>query len=114
MKKRGGAKDRKPVEGRSVTVSVRLDPRLRYIVELAARQQRRSLSSYIEWAIEEVSEKRQARRTVQDFAAKVQELWDVDESDRLAKLAVIPDISSITSSRILWKLVEGVGPSLET
>lgn len=36
---------------RSVTVTARLDRRLRYLAEIAARAQRRTLSSFIEWAI---------------------------------------------------------------
>ena len=41
---------------RSETVTVRLAPKLRYLAELAARKQRRTLSSFIEWAIEETLE----------------------------------------------------------
>ena len=47
-KRKGGSK-----LARSETVTVRLDPKLRYLAELAARKQRRSLSSYIEWAVED-------------------------------------------------------------
>jgi hypothetical protein len=46
MRKGGGGK-----LSRSETVTVRLDPKLRYLAELAARLHRRTLSSYIEWAI---------------------------------------------------------------
>ena len=38
---------------RSETVTVRLDQKLRYLAELAARKYRRTLSSFIEWAIED-------------------------------------------------------------
>ena len=38
---------------KSEVVTVRLDPKLKYVAELAARRQRRTLSSYIEWAIED-------------------------------------------------------------
>ena len=38
---------------RSETVTVRLDPKLRYLAELAARKQRRTVSSFIEWAVEQ-------------------------------------------------------------
>lgn len=37
---------------RSETVTVRLDPMTRYLAVLAGRNQRRTLSSYIEWAIQ--------------------------------------------------------------
>jgi hypothetical protein len=38
---------------RTELVSVRIDPKLRFAVELAARKQRRTSSSFVEWAIEE-------------------------------------------------------------
>lgn len=39
--------------GRTETVSIRLDPRLNYLCELAARSQRRTKSSFIEATIDE-------------------------------------------------------------
>jgi hypothetical protein len=39
--------------GRSATVTVRLDPKTRYLAELMARKQRRTLSSFVEWAVEQ-------------------------------------------------------------
>lgn len=38
---------------RSETVTIRLDPRLNYLTDLAARCQRRTKSSFIEWVIKE-------------------------------------------------------------
>ena len=38
---------------RSEVVTVRLDPKLKYLAELAARKHRRPLSSFIEWAVEQ-------------------------------------------------------------
>ena len=45
QKDRGGSK-----LNRTETVTIRLDPKLRYLTELAARKQRRTVSSFIEWA----------------------------------------------------------------
>lgn len=42
-----------PKVRRSETVTVRLDPRMNYLAELAARSQRRTKSSFIEWAVQE-------------------------------------------------------------
>lgn len=77
---------------RSETVTVRFDPKLRYLAELAARSHRRTLSSWIEWAVKNAideellsaSEVDSERHTL-GSAAKF--LWDVDESVRLAQLA---------------------------
>ena len=47
---------RKGKELRAATMSVRLSPRLRYLAELAARKQHRTLSKFIVWAIEKALE----------------------------------------------------------
>ena len=38
---------------RSVTATIRLTPQMRYMAELAARKQRRTFSSFVEWAVVE-------------------------------------------------------------
>ena len=72
---------------RSETVTVRLDPKLRYLAELAARLHRRTLSSYIEWSIE--ASLGNNRLTTDPNGASIrdeaEELWDVDDADRFAK-----------------------------
>ena len=81
-----------PKLNRSETVVVRLDPRLRYLAELAARRQRRTLSSYIEWCVDlslgNVS--LAGERTVDEMQ---HELWDIDKDKRFYKLArLYPDL----------------------
>lgn len=97
---------------RTETVTVRLDPKLRYLAELAARKQRRSLSSYIEWAVEDslsrvaLQEDSNYRTTVGDEASA---LWDVDEADRFAKLALrYPDLLT-HEEQVRWKLIRENG-----
>lgn len=97
---------------RSETVTVRLDPKLRYLAELAARKQRRTLSSYIEWAIEESL--RHAPLELQgDYEVTISSmagtLWDVDDADRFVKLAVrYPELLT-HDEQILWKLIRENG-----
>lgn len=78
---------------RTETVTVRLDAQTRYLAELAARKQRRTLSSYIDWAIAESFKAVSlqeidgiARNPGGSIADEVQQLWDVDESSRFLKL----------------------------
>lgn len=95
---------------RSETVTVRLDPKLRYLADLAARKQRRTLSSYIEWAIED-SLDRTNLYSVGDtsLADEAAMLWDVDESDRFAKLALRhPDLLT-HEEQVRWKLIRENG-----
>ena len=93
-KGRGGAKTT-----RSETITVRVEPKIRYLAEMAGRKQRRTLSSYIEWAIEEslnyvvlrdlapyeLVDKSQPS-TVADYAGH---LWQTSEAQRFARLAIL-------------------------
>ncbi len=100
---------------RSETVTVRLDPKLRYLAELAALKQRRTVSSFIEWAIEDCLSRvylqegfygNDTGTSVADVAAK---LWDVDDADRFAKLALTyPDLLTHDEQK-RWKLIRENG-----
>lgn len=107
-KKSGGAKTT-----RSETVTVRLDPELRYLAEIAARTQRRTLSSYIEWAIQKSLESVYIGGEPPDFGGSLAEnakkLWDVDEPDRFIKLAfTAPGLLNYEEQK-LWKLIKENG-----
>lgn len=104
---------------RSETVTVRLDPKLRYLAELAARKHRRTVSSFVEWAVEEALDRVYLREESGDsrddyqraisIGAMADGLWDVDEADRLAKLAMqFPELLT-HEEQVLWKLVRENG-----
>ena len=113
MAKRQATKSKESTR-RSQIVSVRLDPRLKYLAELAARRQRRPLSSYVEWAIERSlshvePDPDSMSNQPETFADVASELWDVDECDRFAKLALsYPDLLDHEEQR-LWKLIRENG-----
>jgi hypothetical protein len=100
-------------KAKTETVSVRLDPKLRYLTELAARALRRSTSSYLEWSIQDslhrvlITQEIDSRgnykgKSISEVAAT---LWDVSEADRFARLALrYPDLLT-HSEQILWKLI---------
>jgi hypothetical protein len=108
--KGGGAK-----LSRSETVTVRFDPKLRYLAEIAARKHRRTLSSFIEWAVEyslsQVEISHEEGDSPDDYRRAIyikdaaDSLWDVDEADRFTKLACqFPDLM-IHEEQVLWKLI---------
>jgi len=93
---------------RSQVVTVRLDPKLKFAAELAARKQRRTISSFIEWAVEkavrdvEVLNNADIKGTVWQAMMLV---WDVEEADRLVKLALnFPELLTFDEER-LWKII---------
>ena len=98
---------------RTETITVRLDPKLRFAAELAARKQRRTLSSLIEWAIEDALKRYEFHEgdnytnepsiSAMDAANYI---WDVDEADRFVKLAIRwPDLLT-HDEQVLWKLIK--------
>jgi predicted transcriptional regulator len=112
MRKGGGGK-----LSRSETVTVRLDPKLRYLAELAARMHRRTLSSYIEWAIKDSLDKEPLRPanlhsgelSDHTIGNEAEYLWDVDEADRFAKLALRYPHLLTHEEQVRWKLIRENG-----
>jgi predicted transcriptional regulator len=101
---------------RSEVVTVRLDPRLKYLAEIAARKQRRTLSGYIEWAVEQSLDRVQLREgadsgygvTVAD-AQNMYDLWDVDEAVRVLRLALhFPELLTY-DEQLVWRLIRDNG-----
>jgi hypothetical protein len=92
---------------------VRLDPKLRYLAELAARLHRRTLSSYIEWAIKASLDTETVRPTNlpglhasdHTIGSEAEYLWDVDGADRFAKLALRYPHLLTHDEQVLWKLI---------
>lgn len=88
---------------RSEIVQVRLDPKLRYAAELAAQKHRRTLSSFIEWCVQEGVEKvvigLTQNETVNYVVAKT---WDQREAMRfLLKALHYPHLLSFEEEK-LW------------
>lgn len=97
---------------RSETVTVRLDPKLHYLAQLAARKHRRTLSSFIEWAVLksfedfEMSHGSGYNGDESVYLKDVEvRLWDVDVSERFARLAILyPDLLTHEEQE-RWKML---------
>jgi hypothetical protein len=99
--------------GRTDMLSLRLDPKLRFAAVLAAAIEHRSVSGFIEAAIEQAIKQVDVPQPDAEPGEKagltleqlVHEVWDVDEADRFLKLAFkYPHLLSLTEQR-LYKLV---------
>jgi hypothetical protein len=91
---------------RSEVIQVRIDPKLRFAAEIAARKHRRTLSSFVEWAVSEgvrqVTVGFKEGDTAEFVASKA---WDIDEADRFVKLATKFPHLLTHDEEVLWKLV---------
>jgi hypothetical protein len=99
---------------RSETLNMRIDPKLKYLADIASRETGRTLSGFIERAIKRAlavgapleDELRVSAPTGPATEPQLwfEMLWDVDESDRFFKLATLkPGLLTIPEQR-LWKL----------
>lgn len=95
---------------RTEVFAMRLDPKLKYLAEIAARKQRRSLANFIEWTIEQTLEKVYLKEpgvddpgeTVISSSAK---LWALDESDRLIHIAEnYPELLTY-DEQLIWRVI---------
>lgn len=96
---------------RTEVFAMRLDPKLKYLAEIAARKQRRSLANFVEWAIEQALTRvhlvepmfnNDSGVTVADATAR---LWALDEPDRLIKLADnYPDLLTY-DEQLIWRII---------
>ncbi len=101
-------KKRKPKSGapRTEVFAMRLDPKLKYLAEIAARQQRRSLASFIEWSIAGALDNVYLSDSDGLAISKVStKLWALDEPDRLIQLAEnFPDLMTY-DEQLIWQII---------
>jgi len=95
------------LSARSEAFVMRFETRIKYLAELAARRQRRSLTNFVEQAIYEAISKVELRpKTSREPEILADDrsnlLWDIDEVERLRKLEqACPDLVSYEEQRIL-------------
>lgn len=90
---------------RKESMSIRIEPQLRYLIDIASRVQRRSLTNYVEWVLEEsLKNVKIGRLSLSHLALQ---LWDVNESERLIKLAcVAPELLTYDEQLIFKVLID--------
>jgi hypothetical protein len=103
--KKGGSK-----LSRSEVVTVRFDPKLKFAAELAARKQRRTVSSFIEWAVEQAIENVIVTHTSNNditISDLLRGVWDVEEADRFINMVFLcPDLLTYEEEQILKIILE--------
>ena len=113
VKKKGGGK-----LGRSEIVQVRFDPQSRFAAELAARAEKRTLSSFIELIVFKniqtiqfdllVNESFLAERNSSNpviLSELVTKLWDADEVQRFVNIAKYAPLLLSPEEKLRWKFI---------
>lgn len=108
----------KGMQAKVESITVRLQPKLKYGLELLARKQHRTLSSVIEWAIDKALRQPEdglwftylipgddEREPFEEERFLLEQVWDPEEADRLVKLAIFyPSLLSY-EEEMVWKLI---------
>jgi predicted transcriptional regulator len=99
---------------RTETVSIRLDPRLNYLCELAARSQRRTKSSFIEAAIDEKIQSMSIANwrdsDIPDtLGDRADFLWHVREHERLISLGLVAPHLMTFEEQEIWATISEHG-----
>ncbi len=103
-KKGGGGK-----LSRSEVVTVRLDQKLLFSARLAAVRQRRTLSSFIEWATQEALSRTLMGGQADETAAVVADkIWDVNEGRRFINQSTKYPETLTPDEAMLWRFIEDV------
>lgn len=92
-------------QAKAESITVRLDPKIRYGLELLARKQRRNLSSVVEWALHKAMLDQENGIIEKSENGLLYQLWDIEESDRFILMALIrPDLLTFEEEH-LFKLI---------
>ncbi|WP_313642322.1 hypothetical protein [Stenotrophomonas sp.] len=102
---------KKTPDRKTEALSIRIDPRSRYGLELLARIQRRSTTGVVEWVLQEafkseVFDNSDMNRSALHLDEALDSLWQLNEVERLVALAIAkPQLLTFEESRI-WKVLK--------
>ncbi len=91
------AKARKTYAAKAEVLTVRLSPKMKFGLELLSRKQHRSLSAIVQHLLD---------RELRENLRLLDQVWDVDERDRVVKLAMhSPDLLDV-DEELKWKVIQ--------
>lgn len=101
---------KKKAANSTVSVSLRIDPRTKYLVDLLARDQKRTITGVIEWAIERSASQYGFENggfgQEPSFLERLDHLWSTDEALRVVRLAIDrPDLLDYDELRT-WETIK--------
>ncbi len=108
----------------TVSVGIRIDPKIKFALDMLGRLQKRSLTAVIEWAIQATIAQQGWRKPHETFEFVIDEVWSTDEPTRFVRQAIhMPETltydelrlwETIKSSLDFWSAVPGYGEVFES
>ncbi len=72
----------------TVSVGIRIDPKIKFALDIMGRLQKRSLTAVIEWAIAQAIAQQSVDSDGSSLSTVLDKIWSTDESSRLVRLAI--------------------------
>lgn len=93
----------------TVSVGIRIDPKIKFALDIMGRMQKRSLTAVVEWAISQAITQQAIDHNGTSLSTVLDKIWSTDESVRLLKLAFhMPEALTYDELRI-WETIKATG-----
>lgn len=90
----------------TVSVGIRIDPKIKFALDIMGRLQKRSLTAVIEWAISQSIANQTLDHEGTTLSSMLDKVWSTDESYRLINLAIhMPEALTYDELRI-WETIK--------
>lgn len=91
----------------TVSVGIRIDPKIKFALDIMGRIQKRSLTAVVEWAIANaISQQKVGGQHNQQMSDALDQIWSTDEATRFINMCfVLPDALSYDELR-LWETIK--------
>jgi hypothetical protein len=90
----------------TVSVGIRIDPKIKFALDIMGRLQKRSLTAVIEWAIAQAIAQQTVAVDGGSLSTVLDKIWSTDESSRLVQLAIhMPEALTYDELRI-WETIK--------
>lgn len=90
----------------TVSVGIRIDPKIKFALDMMGRMQKRSLTAVIEWAISNAIAQQIYKGPDETFAEVIDKVWSTDESTRFVKQAIhMPESLTYDELRV-WETIK--------
>jgi len=92
----------------TVSVGIRIDPKIKFALDMMGRMQKRSLTAVIEWAIANAITQQDWAHE-EPFSEVIDKVWSTDESTRFVMMAFfMPQALTYDELRI-WETIKATG-----
>lgn len=95
----------KKIETKSVGISLRIDPKIKFALDIAGKTQKRSLTAVVEWAVSKALSLEPVDNE-NNFMGVINDIWTTDASKRFINLCYkLPEALTYEEQR-LWETIK--------